>query len=82
LESDRTNAADEWDAGHIGCGELLIHLHFRLDALRPGELFRLVSADPAAPEELPSWCRLTGHKLISANHPEYWIQRKENAHAR
>lgn len=65
----------------MGCGELLIQLHFRLNALRPGELFRLVSADPAAPEELPAWCRLTGHKLISTNHPEYWIQRRENNHA-
>ena len=72
------NAADEWEAGNIGCGELLVKLHLRMRLLRSGDLFRLVSTDPAAPEEIPSWCRLTGHKLVSANHPEYWIQRKEN----
>jgi tRNA 2-thiouridine synthesizing protein A len=72
------NAADEWDAGSTGCGELLVKLYLRMRALQPGELFRLISADLAAPEELPAWCRLTGHRLVSANHPEYWIRRKEN----
>jgi tRNA 2-thiouridine synthesizing protein A len=71
-------ASDEWDAGHIGCGELLVKLHLRLRVLQPRQLFRLVALDPAAPEELPAWCRLTGHTLVSTRHPEYWIQRKEH----
>jgi tRNA 2-thiouridine synthesizing protein A len=71
-------AADEWNAGNTGCGELLVKLFLRVRALHSGELFRLISADPAAPEEVPAWCRLTGHRLLSAKHPEYWIQRKEN----
>jgi tRNA 2-thiouridine synthesizing protein A len=72
------NAADQWDAGLTGCGELIVQLHLRMRSLLPGQLFRLISKDPAAPEEIPAWCRLTGHKLIFAEHPEYWIQRKEN----
>jgi len=70
-------AAEEWDAGTTGCGDLLIQLYLRLRNLEPGQLFRLISLDPAAPEDIPAWCRLTGHKLVSATHPEYWIERKE-----
>jgi len=68
---------DEWDAGSIGCGELLMLLRPRMLSLQPGQILRLIAQDGGAPEDIPAWCRLTGHKLISANHPEYWIQRKE-----
>ena len=68
---------DEWDAGSIGCGELLMMLRPRMQSLQPGQLFRLIAQDAGAPEDIPAWCRLTGHTLIFANHPEYFIQRKE-----
>jgi predicted peroxiredoxin len=57
------------DAGHMGCGELVLQLRGRLADLAPGALFELVAHDQGAPEDLPSWCRLTGHKLVSAEHP-------------
>jgi tRNA 2-thiouridine synthesizing protein A len=78
LDGKPLQVSDEWDAGHIGCGELLVKLQLRMRGLQPGQLFRLISLDPAAPEELPCWCRLTAHKLVFARHPEYWIQRKES----
>jgi tRNA 2-thiouridine synthesizing protein A len=73
-----TNFAAEWDAGEMGCGELLMLLSPRMKALRPGEILRLVARDPGAIEDMPAWCRLTGHELVSAKHPEYLIRRKEN----
>ena len=69
---------EEWDAGTMGCGELLLMLRGRLQTMRAGQVLKLTAQDPGAKEDLAAWCRLTGHKLISANHPEYWIQRKEN----
>jgi tRNA 2-thiouridine synthesizing protein A len=77
---NRTDRAPdgEWNAGDLGCGELLMLLNPRVKALPPGGLFRLIARDPGAPEDLPAWCRLTGHRLVSAHHPEYWIERKEN----
>ena len=66
-----------WDAGAMGCGELLLALRGRLHALPPGGVLRVVARDPGAPEEMPAWCRLTGHRLLRAAHPEYDIQRKE-----
>ncbi len=65
-----------WDAGDMGCGELVIELRRRLTPLAPGARFELVAHDPGAPEDLPSWCRLTGHELVTAAHPVYLIQRR------
>jgi tRNA 2-thiouridine synthesizing protein A len=67
-----------WDAGDMGCGELIMLLSDRLKALRPGQTLKLVARDSGAVEDIPSWCRLTGNTLIEANHPEYFIRRKNN----
>lgn len=68
--------AATWDAGDLGCGELVLELRTRLRALPAGSLFRLVARDPAAPVDMPAWCGLVGHSLLSANHPTYLIRTK------
>jgi tRNA 2-thiouridine synthesizing protein A len=67
----------EWDAGDLGCGELVLTLRGRLQALAPGQVLRLIARDPGAPADIPAWCRLTGHLLVLARHPVYLIRRKE-----
>jgi tRNA 2-thiouridine synthesizing protein A len=69
--------ATSWDAGDMGCGDLVLELRLRLQALQPGQVFKLTARDAGAPEDLPAWCRLTGHTLLRAQHPDYWIQRKD-----
>jgi tRNA 2-thiouridine synthesizing protein A len=71
------NADATWDAGELGCGDLVLQLRFRIEALEPGRVLRLVALDPGAPADLPAWCRLTGHALVAAEHPVYFIRRKE-----
>ncbi len=68
---------DAWDAGGMGCGELVFALAMRLRALRPGAIFMLTATDGGAPHDIPAWCRMTGHPLLRAEHPCYLIQRKE-----
>jgi tRNA 2-thiouridine synthesizing protein A len=67
----------EWDAGDMGCGDLVLELRLRLQALDPGRVLKVTARDLGAPEDLPAWCRITGHALVRAHHPEYWIRRKE-----
>jgi tRNA 2-thiouridine synthesizing protein A len=67
----------EWDCGSMGCGELVMGLRTRLLSMRPRGILKLTAIDPGVPEDLPAWCRLTGHQLLSSKHPEYWIQRRE-----
>ena len=75
--SSRAVSAVEWDAGDLGCGDLVLQLRFRMDTLAPGQVLRLVALDPGAPADLPAWCRMTGHALLAADHPVYLIRRKE-----
>jgi tRNA 2-thiouridine synthesizing protein A len=68
---------DAWDAGELGCGELVIILRERLLALPPGATLLLTATDPGAPHDLPAWCRLTRNGLVEAAPPRYLIRRKD-----
>ncbi|HTF88661.1 MAG TPA: sulfurtransferase TusA family protein [Planctomycetota bacterium] len=59
----------------MGCGELVLELRFRMADLPPGAQLHLIAEDPGAPEDLPAWCRMTGHRLLRQSHPDYWIER-------
>jgi tRNA 2-thiouridine synthesizing protein A len=60
----------------MGCGELVMALRLRMNNLPPGGVIKVTALDPAAPEDLPAWCRLCGHTLERMSHPDYWIRRK------
>jgi tRNA 2-thiouridine synthesizing protein A len=60
----------------MGCGELILELKRRLAPLPPGTHFHLIARDPGVPEDLPAWCRMTGHTLLSAAPPEFVIGRR------
>ena len=66
-----------WDAGDLGCGDLVLQLMVRMKAMQEGEVLRLVALDPGAPADIPAWCRMTGHALVDAQPPVYLIRRKE-----
>lgn len=70
------NSAVCWDAGDQGCGEIVLELRIRIERLAPGEVMHLIARDLGIPEDLPAWCRLTGHNLIRATPPDYWIERR------
>jgi tRNA 2-thiouridine synthesizing protein A len=61
-----------WDAGDMGCGELVMALRMRLRAM-PGGTLKLTATDPGAPADLPAWCRMTGHTLLRAEGTTFWI---------
>lgn len=62
----------------MGCGELILELRMRMNALQPGAVFKLIAHDPGVPEDLPAWCRMTGHRLLQAASPEFFIERKSS----
>jgi tRNA 2-thiouridine synthesizing protein A len=76
-EIERVAPDREWDAGDMGCGELVFQLSLRLKPMRPGQLLKLTARDLGVPQDLPAWCRLTGHQLTYANHPIYLLRRRE-----
>ena len=68
-------SAAEWDAGDTGCGELVLELRARLARLAPRQVLALTARDPGAREDIPAWCRMTGHTLVSERHPLYLIRK-------
>ena len=68
----------QWDAGDLGCGDLVLQLRLRLEALAPGEVLWLTARDSGARADIPAWCRMTGHTLLVEQHPLYQIRRKES----
>lgn len=69
---------DFWDAGNMGCGDLVLRLRFKLRAM-PGKTLKVVARDPGAPADLPAFCRMTGDLLVRQD-PDthaYWIKARE-----
>jgi len=65
-----------WDAGELGCGDLVLALRGKIRDVPPGAVLEVVARDGGAAEDVPSWCRLTGHALVAATPPVYRIRRK------
>ncbi|MGU3494161.1 sulfurtransferase TusA family protein [Xanthobacteraceae bacterium A53D] len=68
-------AAETFDAGHMGCGELVMLLRVRLKRM-PGAVMHVIARDKGAPEDIPAWCRMTRNDLIHHD-PDtdgYWIR--------
>jgi tRNA 2-thiouridine synthesizing protein A len=68
----------KWDAGNMGCGQLVFELSRRVKAMKPGERLEITTQDPGASTDLPAWCRMTGNTLVSAHHPVYVIERRKD----
>ena len=69
---------ERWDAGEMGCGQLVFELRRRMNELETGDTLEVIAQSPGAPADLPAWCRMTGHTLVSADHPVYVIRRKDD----
>lgn len=69
---------EDWDAGELGCGDLVLRLRFRLKAMHRGQVIRVRALDPGAPQDLPAWCRLTGETLLYSDSLAklYYIRRE------
>jgi len=64
-----------FDGGDTGCGELLLDLLLFMKQQSGNCVVRVRALDSGAPLEIPAWCRLTKHELLSSEHPIYVIKR-------
>jgi tRNA 2-thiouridine synthesizing protein A len=77
----RAHAEDAFlDTGLTGCGSLVIALRKALQPLPPGALLHVRSGDAGAREDIPAWCRLTGHTLVDGptgpDRDHYFIRKR------
>ena len=66
-----------FDGGDTGCGELLLELLLFMKQQPNGAVIRVRALDAGAPLEIPAWCRLTDHQLLSSEHPYYEIKKPD-----
>jgi TusA-related sulfurtransferase len=63
--SMRSNSSNSIDARDLSAADGLLLLVTRaLDKLGPGEKLKILSANESAQHDLPSWCRLNGHRFL------------------
>lgn len=55
----------ELDARRMFCPMPVIRTQDRVNQLQPGDTLEVVSTDPGALNDIPAWCRINGHKIIS-----------------
>ena len=67
-----------WNAGDAGCGSPIIGLKRHVAQIKPGEVLEVMARNEGAPADIPSWCRVTGHALVSAQHPVYVLRKKDD----
>lgn len=70
---------DEFDGGEETCGRVIVNLYLYIRHQPPGYRILVISRDPAAPLELPAWCRMTKNELTQTRHPYYLITLKPDA---
>ena len=55
----------ELDARGLMCPEPIALAQSRIAGLRPGEVLRVLTTDPAAPIDFEVWCLRRGHRFIA-----------------
>lgn len=56
----------EVDARNLLCPMPVIRTQNAVKNLEPGNRVRVLCTDPGAMADIPAWCRINGHTLISA----------------
>ena len=52
------------DARRLLCPMPVIRVQERVAGLAPGTLLEAICTDPGALNDIPAWCRISGHKVI------------------
>ncbi len=53
------------DAKRLLCPMPVIRTQDRVATLQPGDTLEVVCTDPGALNDIPAWCRINGHQVLS-----------------
>ncbi len=54
------------DARQLMCPMPVIRAQNRVAELQPGDTLEVHATDPGALHDIPTWCRINGHEVLSA----------------
>jgi tRNA 2-thiouridine synthesizing protein A len=55
----------EIDARHLLCPMPVIRLQDAVAQAQPGQRVALIATDPGVQQDIPAWCRMHGHEILS-----------------
>ena len=61
------------DARRLLCPMPVIRTQDRIKELEPGDILEVACTDPGAINDIPAWCRINGHEILSIDEQEYEI---------
>jgi tRNA 2-thiouridine synthesizing protein A len=61
------------DARNLLCPLPVIRTQDAVATLAPGEIVAITCTDPGALNDIPAWCRINGHKVLTANQEAHEI---------
>lgn len=65
VESIPEGITVEADACGLQCPGPIMRLKKEMDKLNPGDILHITASDPGFAKDAPSWCNITGNRLIS-----------------
>jgi TusA-related sulfurtransferase len=74
------NEIVEVDARRLLCPMPVIRLQDRINQLPPGSKVRITCSDPGTQNDIPTWCRINGHRVLASSQNEddfIFLVRKE-----
>lgn len=64
----------ELNARRLLCPLPVIRTQDRIKGLESGDLLRVICTDPGALNDIPAWCRINGHEVVSTTSGEFDLE--------
>lgn len=64
---DKPAVTDTLDTTGKCCPMPMVETNQAIKGLAPGQVLEIVASDPGTRTDIPSWCRRTGNRLLSAS---------------
>ncbi|MBI4269604.1 MAG: sulfurtransferase TusA family protein [Candidatus Rokubacteria bacterium] len=65
------------DLGDSGCeAGSLLKVRNLVASLASGQTLEIRSTNPAARDEVPAWCRMTGHEYLGSSESRYFVRKR------
>ncbi len=73
---------EQLDTRHLLCPMPVIRTQDKINNMQAGEQLQVICTDPGALNDVPTWCRINGHTVVSTREEngEIFIQIKVGPH--
>ena len=72
--TDQAPTTHELDARRMLCPMPVIRTQDKIKTLQPGSLLRVYCTDPGVKADIPTWCRINGHRVVAIEEQAQEIQ--------